>query len=163
MHEAERLFSDSYMKQIGSILIKSSAEEDIKEHWDFKDPIKNFTVDVKDMKSETRGKEKNEDLIVCELRNVRGNPGWMLGKADYIAFRRKDGFHMVRRIDLLKRIKEKTDWNNWGKKIEGKYERYKQIRREGRSDSFICMEYSDIRDLVRIIIAGQFSGRTQDS
>lgn len=78
---------------------KSSRDEDIHLHIDYyvmRNGRKTVSVDVKG------GNHPN--VIWVEFKNVRGNAGWMYGKADWIAFEIAEvgGFAMVLRSELAK-------------------------------------------------------------
>jgi hypothetical protein len=51
---------------------------------------KSFKFDVKGIKRDTRHGNLNTKIVWTESKNVRGNPGWLYGKADYIAFEKTD-------------------------------------------------------------------------
>jgi len=75
------------IKQFGDTS-KSTKEEDIHEHWDVKLDIK---FDVKAIKKTNRyDNEPNENIHWVELKNVRGNKGWLYGDANYFAFETED-------------------------------------------------------------------------
>lgn len=68
------------------------------------------SVDVKNWKRKNRHDEnfQDEDVFI-EFRNVGGYKGWIYGKADLIAFRRKQGFMLVVREKLLKYCESVVD------------------------------------------------------
>lgn len=77
---------------------KSTRDEDIHLHIDYyvmRKGRKTVSVDVKG------GNHPN--VIWVEFKNVRGNDGWMYGKADWIAFELPEvgGFAMVQRKELV--------------------------------------------------------------
>lgn len=78
---------------------RASTEEDMYFHFDVEaDGIK---YDVKDEKKLNRSDRDVCNVIWLELTNVRGNPGWLKGQADKIAFRADDRFLIVDREKLL--------------------------------------------------------------
>lgn len=88
----------------------------------------NLKVDVKGMKKINRtDQEPNENFHWVELKNVRGNRGWLFGDADYFAFEIKDYFVIVKKEELQELIKTKI------KEEEGKGV-YMQYSRSGRKD-----------------------------
>lgn len=82
---------------------KSTRDEDINLHIDYyvdRGQREAVSVDVKG------GNHPN--VIWVEFKNVRGNAGWMYGKADWIAFELPEvgGFAMVLRKELVKLAEE---------------------------------------------------------
>ena len=114
---------------------RSSKDQDIYEHWDFK--VNNSLVDVKGAKKISRSDEEfNYDIAWLEIRNVRGNLGWLKGKADFIAFEQKDHFLIVKRLDLLNWLKLKIT----NKKVvySSKEALYRFYQRKNRKD-IVCL------------------------
>lgn len=73
---------------------------DMHDHWDYL--VADCKVEVKGRKRLRRGDTSvNDDVIYVEFSNVRGDTGWLYGKADFIAFERPDGFLWVRRSALV--------------------------------------------------------------
>lgn len=96
---AEHRFED-IMRQNGLDILHSTQEQDMYEHWDYLVSGK-FRVEVKARKKLRRHHDSvNDDVIYIEFKNVRGDLGWIYGKADCIAFERPEGFIMVRRDAL---------------------------------------------------------------
>jgi hypothetical protein len=75
-----------------------SKQEDMFDHWDFKVIIKGreFKIDIKSLKEQAR-----VDYHWIELQNVRGEKGWLYGKADYILFECMEEWLLVKRQTLL--------------------------------------------------------------
>jgi hypothetical protein len=85
---------------------RSSASEDMNEHWDIEVKHK---IDVKGLKKVRRGdQDVNEHFHWIEIHNVHGKHGWLYGEADFFAFELKDFWVIVPKEDLQKRIAEKT-------------------------------------------------------
>ena len=64
---------------------------------------KEFSVDVKALKSTKRGGAKDVSRIWVEFKGISGHDGWLYGKANYIAFEVADyDFVLVSRKRLLK-------------------------------------------------------------
>ena len=85
-------------EELGLDVTKSSHTEDIHEHVDYwlaHNNMGKWGVDVKG--------NNLPDEIWVELKNVRGNPGWLYGGAKIIAFDMPEegGFSIVDRVDLL--------------------------------------------------------------
>lgn len=100
------------------IVLLPSKEEDMYEHWDCQ--INDYKYDVKGRKRLNRHDINYTNDIHVELVNVRGNLGWIEGKANFIAFEQEDKFLIVNRIALKHLVNEKIK-NRLGK---GYYERY---------------------------------------
>lgn len=128
---------------------KSDREEDMFGHYDFiiADRIK---VDVKGAKKINRwDEEPNHEIHYVEFTNVKGNDGWVLGKADYIAFEYNDTFLLVKRLALkelcLNKIKSKEILN-----VKRLYQYY---RREGREDIITLVPTKDIIGITTRILS----------
>jgi len=89
------------MKGEGNTVGKSTKNQDMFEHWDYL--INDLhRVEVKGRKKRKRHDSKPDDeIIYVEFSNVRGNDGWIYGKADYVAFERPEGFLIVPRKKLV--------------------------------------------------------------
>lgn len=96
--QAENKFAQQY-----ELIRWATTEEDIQQHWDgiFLIDGQERRVDIKSQKSVNRGERASVDYTWVELLNVRGNPGWLLGEADIIAFEHGDGFILIDRVVLL--------------------------------------------------------------
>lgn len=63
---------------------------------------KTYSIDVKSMKKSNRKDATPDDQIHwIELQNVRGNPGWIYGKADFIAFELMNSWLIISRKKLI--------------------------------------------------------------
>ena len=106
--DKERFFSQDLIKQEGGEVIKSNKKSDIYDHIDLvwiKD-FKNITFDVKAAKKSQRSDlYPDYNIHWIELKNVKGNPGWLFGKSDYIAFECKDFWLCVDRKNLISILK----------------------------------------------------------
>lgn len=132
--EGETLFLQAC--QTREVEVKQATkQENMYSHIDFhvsKDGH-SFSVDVKGAKEQ----------IVLEYKNVRGNAGWIYGKADYIAFLSpsKDHFLLVPRkklLDFAKRFKTAP---------YGHKELYKLYSRKDRDDLMTFVKWEDIAKL----------------
>jgi hypothetical protein len=87
-----------------------------------------------------------DQMCLVELVNVRGNPGWIKGKADYISFERKNYWLVVNREELLKMVEknlgEPAEWSRT-KKPYAIYDRKKY----GKQDQFCWVPFDDIEEL----------------
>lgn len=102
----------SVCKKCGWNAEKSTSDQDRIDHWDFTLTGFNqsYRVEVKSRKKISRHSNEVQDkLIWVELHGrTRENSGWLNGKADLIAFEREDDFVLVKRLDLLKLVKQKV-------------------------------------------------------
>lgn len=139
MNLSEKRFQDLCLKK-GFKIKKSSKDEDIYEHWDFK--VNNSLVDVKGLKKISRSdNDFNHDETWIEFQNVRGNKGWIKGKADFIAFERMDYFLITRRIDLLEWCRSKIkDLYLVSQPNQALYRLY---QRKGRKDIISIIKIKD--------------------
>jgi len=117
---------------------KSSKEEDINLHIDYyvmRKGRKTVSVDVKG------GNHPN--VIWVEFKNVRGNEGWMYGKADWIAFELAEvgGFAMVLRSELAALAEEIVEPVFVDKKQADR----KYYQRKDRKDVISRLWLSDIQ------------------
>ena len=131
-NDAEKKFKD-LMELRGNICIKSSRSDDINKHIDFY--VNQFSVDVKG--------NRHLETIWLELKNVKGNKGWLEGEADYIVFDVVElksfcFFNTEKLFNYVKDIKEiakdKKDYN-------------KLYTRKERKDVLVKVRYNDIKHL----------------
>lgn len=135
MNQAELTFFNMF-----DDIRKSSREEDMFGHYDFV-IAGNIKVDVKGAKKINRwDKEPNHEIHYVEFKNVRGCDGWVLGKADYIAFEYNDTFLLVKRLALKELCLNKIKSNE----ILNVKRLYQYYRREGREDVITLVPTKDI-------------------
>lgn len=121
---------------------KSTKQQDIKEHWDL-----NIKFDVKMLKRVNRNGEYDENIHWIEIQNVKGNKGWLYGKADYFAFETEDYWAVVEKKALQNIVKEKcTD-----KKIYDQKYLYKFYNRKGRNDIITMIKTLDLMAKATVI------------
>ena len=130
----------------GYTVIQTSAASNIREHIDFilvrdNEPDKT-AVDVKARKKVSRYSDEYDDENVwIEFNNVRGNPGWLYGKADKIAFERAFDFVLVDRESL----KEYCEATVSPVIVKSRAEAiYKSFQRNGRKDVISRVPMKDI-------------------
>ena len=144
---AEQLFIVLAVKS-GWKISASSKDENIDEHWDFlieKDK-ESFKVEVKSKKRINRSdKDEQIALIWVELRNVKGDTGWLFGKADLIAFEKEKSFIFVKRLDLIALVNKKV--NLVAKVRDPKDALYKIYTRVGRKDKLTLLPSNDIEEI----------------
>lgn len=101
----ETFIMEAVSKTLGGSCEKSSSKEDIEDHIDFwwDSPKKGrIPMDAKGIKKNSRTDKSFDDSIHwLELQNVNGKPGWLYGKAEYIAFRTNTRIIFVKREKLL--------------------------------------------------------------
>ena len=101
----EDFVMDAVKHTLGGEVERSTKYEDINKHVDFwwDSPRKGrIGIDVKGLNKNKRGDNEYDDSIHwLELQNVKGNDGWLKGKAEYIAFRTNTNIIFVNREKLL--------------------------------------------------------------
>lgn len=125
---------------------KSTKNQDIYEHWDFK--VNNSLVDVKGLKKISRSDDEYSNNITwLEIQNVRGNVGWLKGKADFIAFEQEDCFLIFQRKDLLDWLRKKI--TNYRFVNSSKEALYRLYQRRGRKDIICMAKISDFKKEIK--------------
>jgi stalled ribosome alternative rescue factor ArfA len=142
---AESTFVHSFRKVDPDLkLVYPTKEQDMFDHWDVQ--VNNIKYDVKAMKRLSRSDEEaSEDVIWVEIQNVRGNPGWVYGKADYIALELQKGFALVKRTSLVELVEK----NLKAEQGKGYYQRH---TRHGRQDIVTLVPRQDITPLIERVI-----------
>jgi len=144
--EKGRIVERNFYKKHLTNAIESSNYQDFNEHWDVQGNLdgKIFKFDIKGLKKTNRwDSNTQDDNAWVEGTNVRGKPGWVKGKADYIVFERNDYWLLVNREELLERVESKLKEKNY-EKGKGVYQIY---QREGRQDKITLVPYKDIENL----------------
>lgn len=137
--------------KFGGTTRRATQDEDCYRHIDFWWYDKQNTpygIDVKGIKRNNRRDVTKDDTIHwVELRNVRGNAGWVYGEAVYIAFLTNTEVLFVPRKRLAVFVEEK---------IQDKplvhtcpYETYIPYQRNGRQDMVVKMPTDDLRKLAQ--------------
>ena len=124
----------------------SNNYQNMHEHWDMEGGLKGKTLkfDVKGMKKINRRDDSTQDKFTwIEGTNVKGNPGWLKGRADYIVFERNEYWLMVNREELWDFVQEKLKKNLYA---EGK-KPYHVYQRWGKKDKITLVPFTDIEDL----------------
>lgn len=119
--------------------------EDTKEHWDIL-----LEKDDKPLKFEIKSAKKirREDkvpqfkLILLEIMTVSGDPGWVYGNYDYIAFSCETGFLVIAKQQMNKFLEGLKLTEN--PQISADYQPYTIYRRRGRQDAFMFVERSEL-------------------
>ena len=120
--------------------------QNMHEHWDMEGGLKGKTLkfDVKGMKKINRRDDSTQDKFTwIEGTNVKGNPGWLKGRADYIVFERNEYWLLVNREELWDFVQEKLKKNSYA---EGK-KPYHVYQRWGKKDKITLVPFTDIEGL----------------
>jgi hypothetical protein len=146
---SEQLFRSS-VEARGHTVNPSSEKENVHDHIDFHVLLKTgetITVDVKAAKSTNRGGPIDYTVILLEHANVRGNTGWIHGKASHIAFEMEEYFLLVNRGELLA-LAMKVDWDHSTPKPYAP-EMYKAYDRSrfGKLDKFCYVPTADVENI----------------
>ena len=147
--EKEREFSQLLLSKFGGEMIKSSKNDDMYNHidliWRYRGG--EYSFDVKSAKKANRSDNiPNYDINWIELQNVRGNLGWLYGKADYIAFETLYNWLILRRTDIINLINSKVI----NKTISKNKEFYTYYQRDGRQDIIVKVPTVDLEKISRI-------------
>ncbi|MEW6031207.1 MAG: hypothetical protein ACOYZ8_04935 [Chloroflexota bacterium] len=144
---AEELFATAAQRE-GWDVVHAPKEADIHDHWDFeivKDGY-NRKVEVKAMKREKRTDETmSGEWVWIEFRNVRGEAGWLFGKANWIAFETEDSFVIVDRHDLYQLVRRVVDRDT--KVGSARDAKYKTYTRTGRPDQIAQVRLGDLEKI----------------
>lgn len=153
-NNAEILFVNSMLGiNPNSKIVKATKEQDMFDHIDYF--VDGISYDVKSLKKvSARDQNTNENIVWVELKNVRGNKGWLYGKCDRIAFELNKSFALVDREDLV-RVVEKLiiDKHMPFPVLYHKYGRsfsQQQVLEKGYicADEMTLIEFKDIKDIV---------------
>jgi len=130
----------------------SNTQQDIHEHWDVAGILpqveRDLKFDVKGLKKLQRQQtEYQDDFAWIELKNVRGNKGWLYGKADYIVFERFQEWLLVHREKLIKFTEQKLKDLNYNKGRKA----YHIYNRVNRKDELTLIPFHDMEKLSFII------------
>lgn len=125
----------------------STQFEDMFKHIDFY--VNGVSYDVKsEKKIDARDEKSNPDCIWLEMKNVRGDKGWLCSEVQKIAFQRNDNFYVVDREKLLQFTREFIGYGNPQYKKE-----YKKLHtRRYLKDLTAYVWWSDIEHLLEEII-----------
>jgi hypothetical protein len=123
---------------------KANFNENVRKHFDIVYTCrgKEIKVDVKASKKRNRKDDNVDNSIVwIELKNVKGNNGWLHGEADYIAFEQDTHFLFIKRSDLAEFVKTLP-------LVKGdKKEEYCILTRRGRKDEIFFMPFEKLNDI----------------
>ena len=95
---------DAIATGMGYKITPATRNQDIYEHFDriLQKDGKKFTVQIKSKKRVSSSDANLQDeFIWVQYQSVHGHPGWMFGKADYIALQMTSYFLLIKRQTLL--------------------------------------------------------------
>ena len=131
---------------------KSTRNQDMYDHIDLYLTKNEITVslDVKAKKKINRYDSNSQsDYTYVEFQNVRGNKGWLYGKADIIAFETDDTFVLVEREGLASYCEKVVDFKTKvGRASESLYKIYS---RSDRNDLISMIELGIIPCVIKRI------------
>jgi hypothetical protein len=140
------------MESYGKTVKESTEEQNMFDHIDFfiHDNGIVYSVDVKGPKGKNRqdpnkaAKPANVSWNFVEFKNIKGNPGSLYGKADFIAFEVTEGFVIANRKSLINYCDTVVDKNTFVDRAE--YAKYKMYSRTkwGNKDEISYIEISKI-------------------
>ena len=103
------------------------------------------TIDVKGKERANRRMQTSSDIQWIEFRGNTGQPGWIYGSQDFIAFERNYGFILVKTVELKKMAENLC---NLGTKVYKSTEAlYKGYSRKDRKDLLSMVRMEDILEL----------------
>jgi hypothetical protein len=151
---AEEEFLQSFQcKYPNEDVKKSTKQQDMFDHIDCFAGSNSY--DIKSLKKKSAKDDSvDSNIIWIEFKNVRGNLGWLYGKATRIAFELEDKFICVERESLRKRaesltIKKYTNYPTayhlYGRRFSPEQERDRGYR---CSDVMTFIYLSDIKDII---------------
>lgn len=152
--EDEKIVMALTEQQFGGRTIKASQYDDTKRHidfWWYDNKGKAYGIDVKGIKRNNRH-DSNKDATIhwVELKNVRGDDGWVYGEAVYIAFMTAEQVLFVPRKSLASYVESMIN----GKELVSinPHECYIPYQRSGRKDIIVKMPTHDLYKLARHIL-----------
>ena len=107
------------------------------------------TVDVKAAKKQSRyDSDTSDDIIWVEFKGVSGYPGWLYGKAKYIAFHKpsEDCFYLVE----TKKLAALCEKLCVGTAYSASQAFHKRYRRSGRLDEISIISFEDLKYLEKV-------------
>ena len=105
---------------------------------------KTISVDIKSGKKINRSNlYAQEEWVWIELKNVKGQRGWLYGDAIYIAFEIEEGFFIVKRKQLENLVENLIENTYVSKAEDAKYKKYTRV---GREDILTLMTLKDFKE-----------------
>lgn len=148
--ESRGEYSELCFKKIilkhGLKIIKANVSSNKYSHYDFKIEYNNrfYSVDVKAQKKVSRRDNQLTDKLWIEFRGITGKPGWLVGKADFIAFGLNNKFLLVDRGELVELVERKV---NLTLKVHAASDAlYAIYTRNGREDVLTMILAEDLKE-----------------
>ena len=141
--------------------VESSFQQDVHQHIDvfLQKGGKTFSFDIKAMKKLNRHDESAQDQYAfVELKNVRGNKGWLYGDAQFIVFERMNCFLVVQRKGLAEYCKTVIQREYVYRPQDALYKFY---RRNGRNDLITMVDLDKIPNDIKFTWMGGGVGESQ--
>lgn len=147
----EDSFAKLLVDTFGGETKHASKEDDMYNHldiiWTFNG--KDYSFDVKGLKKHNQKDINTDDSIHwIEIQNVRGNKGWIFGKADYIAFETNNDWLIIERKSIIDWIDRKVV----DKTIVYSKDLYTYYQRYGRQDIVVKVLTEDLRQIAKKIL-----------
>ena len=159
-----KIIEEEFIKHLKNP-VRATKQQDMFEHWDVEGELKgkHMKFDIKGMKKFNRKDPETQDKMACiEYVGVKGYPGWVCGKADAIAFKRKKNkesnfeWLVVNRELLWQYLKSKLEERNYSPSTLSWQEKepYATYDRSffGKQDKFCWVPFEDIEKLEHIKI-----------
>lgn len=151
----EKFVMNAVKHTLGGDVTRATATEDRKDHIDFwwdSPKAGKIGVDVKGVKKNSRDGKLDDTINWLELQGVSGKPGWLYGKAEYIAFRTFTKIIFVKRERALsfalESIKDKETVYETPKECYVPYKRKKW----GRDDLSLKVKTEDLENIADFCI-----------
>ncbi len=147
-YQAETFFR-KLAESNGYTISVASSNQNIKEHWDLEiqKEGERYKVDVKAAKrNHRRDTNVQNQFIWVEFRNVRGEGGWLYGKADLIAFEIENEFWLVKRTSLVDLVDKLVDKSQLATNASEAL--YRIYTRHGRYDQISKIQTTDLNPII---------------
>ncbi len=105
-------------------------------------------VDVKAFK---KPKGRNNGWVWIEVKNVRGQDGWINGESNFVAFEREKDFILIPRTQVLHLVNSKVRFD-LGLVNSAHQAKYRVYQRKGRRDQIAQVKISDLLKLNNVSI-----------
>lgn len=126
----------------------STKQQDINEGYDIVSKIK---MDVKGLRKRNRKDGYDENIHFVELKNVKGELGWLYGGSHFFVFATEDYWIFVNKKELQNFIHEKCKNKEYGADSNNK-ELYKLYTRSDRKDVITMVKTLDLCRLSFLIL-----------
>lgn len=155
--EVERRFVIQLVDTYGGTWKPADKETDIKKHIDvlwITPDKKVVSFDVKGLRKNNRTDNTYDDTITwLEIRNVHGQPGWLYGEEDYIAFETNTEWIIVEPTRLIQLLNTHVVNGDLSHTMPDKP--YIYYQRAGRRDVIVKVRMKDVREVANKVIDKQ--------